>query len=108
MTDLAGRYMAAEAAYNNGDAAPFAAMFADEISLNGARLTHHELHAILAANVAAGMRFRTIGMSTFGEFLIVHGELTLPEGGAIAQVGVLRFAPSGLSTEFAMLQGALP
>jgi len=108
VVDYAGRYMAAEAAYNAGDAAPFAAMFAEEFTLNGAVLTRDQIHGVFATNVAAGMRFRTVGLSVFGAFLIVHGELALPDEHTVAQVGVLRFDEAGSIVEFTMLQGAMP
>ena len=103
--DYAGRYMAGEAAYNAGDGAPFAAMFADGFTLNGTVMTRDQIHGVFATNVAAGMRFRTVGLSVYGAFLIVHGELTLPGQPTVAQVGVLRFDEAGSIVEFTMLGG---
>lgn len=108
MSDYAGRYMVAEAAYNAGDAGPYAAMFAEQITVNGNALTREAFAGVLAANVASGMRFRTVGLSVYGVLLIVHGELTLPEGGTIAQVGIVRFDENGFITEFTIVQGPLP
>ncbi len=83
-------------------------MFAEQVTVNGNALTREAFAGVLAANVAGGMKFRTVGLSVYGVLLIVHGELTLPEGGAIAQVGILRFDETGSISEFTIVQGPLP
>ena len=103
-SDYPGLYMAAEAAYNAGDAEPFAALFAESFTINGAALTGEQWRTIVVGNVANGMQYRPSGLSAVGPFLMVSGTTSMPDGSSWLQVGVLRFGPDGLVTEFSLLQ----